>query len=105
MTVRTVTSEYLIAMKLVAGRVYKHDLTDIIGILMAEPSISMEKIKIAFKNLYPAAFLENLALYPWLESVMSKPIASGLYEEMQKSEESNAKILKEKYPTKKASGQ
>lgn len=33
LAVRTVTAEYLIAMKLRSGRKYKHDLSDIIGIL------------------------------------------------------------------------
>jgi len=33
LTVRTVSAEYLIAMKLMAGRKYKNDLSDIVGIL------------------------------------------------------------------------
>ena len=33
MTIRTVTGEYLVAMKLRSGRQYKFDLSDIIGIL------------------------------------------------------------------------
>ena len=33
LTIRTVTAEYLIAMKLMAGRKYKNDLSDIAGIL------------------------------------------------------------------------
>lgn len=32
-TIRTISNEYLIAMKLMAGRDYKYDLSDIIGIL------------------------------------------------------------------------
>jgi hypothetical protein len=32
-TVRTVTGEYLIAMKLMSGRQYKNDISDIVGIL------------------------------------------------------------------------
>ena len=36
LNVRTVKSEYLIAMKMVSGRVYKNDLSDIVGILLAE---------------------------------------------------------------------
>lgn len=100
MTVRTVTAEYLIAMKIMSGRTYKHDLTDIIGVLMAEPSITMERIKTAFRSLYPAASLESLRLYPWLENVMAKPLDKGFYEQTQKSEETAARILREKYPPK-----
>lgn len=33
LSIRTVSSEYLIAMKLMAGRQYKNDLSDILGIL------------------------------------------------------------------------
>lgn len=54
--IRTVSAEYLIAMKLRSGRKYKNDLSDIIGILAehekrGEP-ISMERIETAVKNLY-----------------------------------------------------
>lgn len=54
--VRTIASEYLIAMKLRSGRKYKNDLSDIIGILAehekkGEP-ITIEAINIAIKNLY-----------------------------------------------------
>ncbi|MGN0361752.1 MAG: DUF6036 family nucleotidyltransferase [Bilifractor sp.] len=32
--IRTVSAEYLVAMKLMAGRKYKHDLSDVVGILL-----------------------------------------------------------------------
>jgi hypothetical protein len=55
-TFRTVTGEYLIAMKLMAGRQYKYDLSDVIGILWEHEingsPISMEQIKKAVENLY-----------------------------------------------------
>lgn len=54
--VRTVSAEYLIAMKLRAGRKYKNDLSDIIGILAEHERrknpISMEDIHKAVVNLY-----------------------------------------------------
>ena len=54
--IRTIASEYLIAMKLRSGRKYKNDLSDIIGILAehekkGEP-ISLEAINVAVNNLY-----------------------------------------------------
>ena len=54
--IRTVTSEYLIAMKLRSARQYKNDLSDIVGILnehqkRGEP-ITFEQVDIAVKNLY-----------------------------------------------------
>ena len=56
LNIRTISSEYLIAMKLMSGRRYKKDLSDIIGILseqerMGEP-LSYQKIDCAVRNLY-----------------------------------------------------
>jgi len=55
-SIRTITSEYLIAMKLMAGREYKHDMSDIVGIFLEhkkkkEP-ISLDKLDNAIKKLY-----------------------------------------------------
>ena len=54
--VRTVSAEYLIAMKLMSGRQYKYDLSDVVGILSehdkrGEP-ISRKMIDMAVKELY-----------------------------------------------------
>lgn len=54
--IRTIAAEYLIAMKLRAGRKYKNDLSDIIGILAehekrGEP-LTLESINTAVRNLY-----------------------------------------------------
>ena len=56
LNIRTISSEYLVAMKLMSGRRYKKDLSDIIGILseqerMGEP-LSYQKIDCAVRNLY-----------------------------------------------------
>jgi len=54
--IRTVTAEYLIAMKLMSGRRYKNDLSDIAGILWEhnknDKSITREIIENAFIKLY-----------------------------------------------------
>lgn len=54
--VRTVSGEYLVAMKLCAGRKYKKDLSDIIGILYEHEKrgvpLTMEDIERAVCNLY-----------------------------------------------------
>ena len=56
LSIRIVAAEYLIAMKLKAGRKYKNDLSDIIGILAEhearEEPISMEQIETAISQLY-----------------------------------------------------
>ena len=56
LTIRVVSAEYLIAMKLRAGRRYKNDLSDIIGILYEHQKrgmpLSMEDISHAVIQLY-----------------------------------------------------
>lgn len=56
LNIRTVSAEYLVAMKLMSGRRYKKDLSDIVGILseqakMGEP-LCYQQIDCAVKNLY-----------------------------------------------------
>ena len=55
-TVRTITGEYLVAMKLMAYRQYKHDISDIVGILRdqqrAGDPLTFERIDTAVRNLY-----------------------------------------------------
>lgn len=54
--IRTISKEYLIAMKLMSGRRYKKDLSDIIGILSEQERIGeplrYQQIDGAVKNLY-----------------------------------------------------
>ena len=54
--VRTIKDEYLIAMKLMSGRIYKNDISDIIGIIISNinrgKNITYDIIDKAIKNLY-----------------------------------------------------
>ena len=56
LTIRTVAGEYLIAMKLMSGRKYKNDMSDVIGILHEHEQrgtpITYEKIDAAVCRLY-----------------------------------------------------
>lgn len=56
LTVRTISAEYLIAMKLRSGRKYKHDLSDVVGILAEHEKqgkpITMEMINKSVDDLY-----------------------------------------------------
>ena len=56
LTVRTISDEYLIAMKLRAGRQYKNDMSDVVGIISQLRSsgndITLEKVKDAYEVLY-----------------------------------------------------
>lgn len=62
LTVRTITGEYLVAMKLMAYRQYKHDISDIVGILREQQSsgnpLTFEQIDKAVTDLYDS--WENL---------------------------------------------
>lgn len=70
--VRTVTAEYLIAMKLAAFRPYKHDRSDIVGILLAEKqngnNLTEKDILSAFSFLYSPASLSKEA-HAFLDTV------------------------------------
>lgn len=54
--VRTISGEYLLAMKLMSGRQHKHDISDIVGVYIEEKDrgnlISLEKIEKAVCDLY-----------------------------------------------------
>ena len=54
--IRTVDAEYLVAMKLMAGRLYKHDLSDIVGIFWEQQKsnnpLKKENIEKAVNYLY-----------------------------------------------------
>lgn len=52
LTIRTISKEYLIAMKLVSFRAYKSDITDIVNIIEEDENITLECIKTAVINLY-----------------------------------------------------
>jgi len=55
-SVRTVSEEYLVAMKLMAGRQYKNDLSDVIGIIIEQQKknmpLNLTSIKTAVEELY-----------------------------------------------------
>lgn len=81
MTIRTVTGEYLVAMKLRSGRQYKFDLSDIIGILWEQEKnrdpLSLERIKKAVEDLYGSydVLSENMKQF------VEKAVRDGKYKE------------------------
>ena len=95
LTVRVVTDEYLIAMKLRSGRKYKNDLSDIIGILAdherKNKPITMEMIDKAVEKLYGgwSDFPEDSK--PFIETA----IKNGNFEEIYASVKSEEKESKE----------
>ena len=81
-TFRTVTGEYLIAMKLRSGREYKFDRSDVIGILWEQEKmgdhISLERIKKAVADLYGSYDV----LADDVKEFVEKAIQNGGYEKM-----------------------
>jgi hypothetical protein len=93
-TVRTVTGEYLIAMKLMSGRQYKNDISDIVGILREQREkgkpISFEQIDAAVYNLYDGWGRMPQEAKPLIESILSSDNLEILYQ-MYRSEEKAGK--------------
>jgi predicted nucleotidyltransferase len=80
LTIRTVAAEYLIAMKLMSGRQYKNDLSDITGILWEHQKngdpISREAINKAVTTLYG----ENAMLPAISKKTIDDAFSDGDYE-------------------------
>jgi hypothetical protein len=97
--VRTITGEYLIAMKLMSGRVYKYDLSDIVGILLEQQDngtpIGKSDIERACKQIYG----ENVILTEYslklLNKIFESTDLSSLYNELRNDETENKQILKQ----------
>lgn len=105
LTVRTISAEYLVAMKLRSGRHYKNDLSDIIGILAEHDkrgeSISLEQIKTAVKNLYGDWRSLPPASISFIENVMAGGQYEKIYNQIRQDEKNNQEILlqfNQKYP-------
>ena len=94
LTVRTVDSEYLIAMKLMSGRIYKYDLSDIAGILMEHKKqgtpISKKKIEDAVSYLYNEPLPEKSIEF--LNGIFNRDYEQ-VYLELRKLEAENKEIL------------
>ena len=99
LTVRTVSAEYLIAMKLVAGREYKHDLSDIVGILKNESAkgniITWDDINRAVCDLYDGWEIISESVKKDIESIIKSEDLDSLYEQYKKNEtENSSRLLK-----------
>ena len=83
LTVRTITGEYLVAMKLMAYRQYKHDISDIVGILREQQNsgdpLTFERIDKAVKDLYDS--WENLPedAKNMIENILANEDMDALY--------------------------
>ena len=104
--IRTIRAEYLVAMKLVSGRQYKKDLSDIAGIVyeqqMAGKPLSYEMIDKAICDLY--GNWDNIEDYSrvLLQKILACDDLQALFIELSEDEKAAKEALAEminKYPT------
>ena len=103
--IRTVSAEYLVAMKLMAGRQYKNDLSDIVGVLNEQEErnepLSFEIIQKAIIDLYDSydKIPEDSRIF--IEAVYKKEDLHAFYKQCRELEQENKDVLvgfQEDYP-------
>jgi hypothetical protein len=103
--IRTISAEYLVAMKLMAGRQYKNDLSDIVGVLIEQKEknepLSFEKIQKAVIDLYDS--YDRIPEYSriFIEAIYKKEDLRALYKQCRELEQENKDVLvgfQEDYP-------
>lgn len=105
LTVRTVASEYLVAMKLMSGRRYKNDLSDIIGIFrehhLRNTPISYERLHAAVCKLYGSWSSIPVSSKELINTVFITTDYDELYQKYRNEEIESKEILLDiqgKYP-------
>ncbi len=103
--VRTVSAEYLVAMKLMAGRQYKNDLSDIVGVLIEQEErkdpLSFETIQKAIVDLYGSYDKIPEDSRVFIEAVYNKEDLHDFYRQCREIEQENKDTLvefQEDYP-------
>lgn len=91
--VRTVSAEYLVAMKLMAGRQYKNDLSDIVGILIEQEErkkpLSFEVIQKAIVDLYDSYDKVPEDSRVFMEAIYNKEDLHDFYRQCREIEQEN----------------
>ena len=99
MTVRTVTGEYLIAMKLRSGRQYKYDRSDVIGILWEQEKqgdpLSLERIRKAVEDLYGSYDVLSDDVRQFIEKAIQDGRYAETYARIRQAEAENRENLLE----------
>jgi hypothetical protein len=95
--IRTVSAEYLVAMKLMSGRQYKNDLSDIVGVLLEQEKrnepLNFEIIQRAVIDLYDSydKLPEDSQIF--IEAVYKKENLYEFYKQCRALEQENKDIL------------
>ena len=97
--VRTVSAEYLIVMKLMAGRQYKNDLSDVVGILLEQQNngkkIHLDDIKRVADELYGGYDKIPESSRIFIEATYQNLDLEELYKKIREDERQNKDILLE----------
>lgn len=103
-TFRTVTGEYLVAMKLRSGREYKFDRSDVIGILLEQERngdpLSMERIKKAVTDLYGSYDVLSDEIRSFIEQAVQDGNYAEKFKLIRQLEDENKNLLVEYIETK-----
>ena len=98
-TVRTITGEYLLVMKMMAGRQYKFDFSDIVGILWEQDKsgnpLTLSDIQRAAEDLYGSYEKLPTESRVFVERVISEKSYETLYQVVRDTEAENKSILLE----------
>lgn len=94
--IHTIKDEYLLAMKVKACRIYKNDLSDIIGIIQSNKNLTFDDIDKAYFDLYNRE-IDNKELVTFLKSMfsMDSQALKTTYSFIQQYEEINAQRLRQ----------
>lgn len=95
--IRTVSAEHLVAMKLMAGRQYKNDLSDIVGILIEQEEsgdpFSLGRIQKAVVDLYDSYERLPENSREFIESIYRKSDLKAFYRQCRQTELENKDVL------------
>jgi len=98
-TFRTVTGEYLVAMKLRSGRQYKYDRSDVIGILLEQEKsgnpLTAGTVKKAVEELYGSYDVLSDEVRSFIENVFADGDHEKLYANIRRYEAENKENLLE----------
>lgn len=99
LTVRTVTAEYLVAMKLKSGRQYKFDRSDVIGILWEQEKqgdpLTLERIRKAVVDLYDSYDVLSNDIKQFIEKAIQDGRYAEMYDRVRQAEAENKENLLE----------
>lgn len=105
LSVRLIEAEYLLAMKMISARLYKKDMSDIVGIIKEHEElgtpITFEKIDFAVHELYGGWDKIDSGVINYVKTVLECDDLESLYYDIVDEEKLNRKILieaDEKYP-------